>query len=347
MDTAGCRFPNSRVERCASNIQQGYSTPKQPMASLFARFSPPHFRPERDMPDLSGKIALVTGGNTGIGYETVEQLLLKNAKVYLAARSGQKANAAIERLEAETKKRAILLQLDLADLRSVRKAAEAFLAQESRLDLLFNNGGVMISPPEMLTAQGHDLQFGTNCIGHFFLTELLLPALLQSHADTGTRARVMHTSSIGHTFAPGRGIEFESLKGGEERDEWVKSAGGTMGPWRLYGESKLGNILVSNYFAREYGDKIVSSALHPGSIRSELNRHASALLQIISNTFFKFPAPMGAYTQLWGATVADADSINGQYLIPWGKIGKTDPRAGDRALEDEVIAHVKEQVKEF
>jgi NAD(P)-dependent dehydrogenase (short-subunit alcohol dehydrogenase family) len=120
---------------------------------------------------------LVTGGNTGIGYQTVKQLLLKNAKVYLAARSPERANEAIKRLEEETKKSAIFLQLDLADLPSVRKAAESFLAQESRLDLLFNNGcvssyqsvreidifrsGVMVSPPEMLTAQGHDLRTQT------------------------------------------------------------------------------------------------------------------------------------------------------------------------------------------
>lgn len=123
------------------------------------------------------QIALVTGGNTGIGYETTKQLLLKNAKVYLAARSPEKAAAAIKRLQEETHKSAIFLQLDLADLPSVRRAADAFLAQESRLDLLFNNGwvsnplcarpradatavesGVMISPPEMLTAQNHDLR---------------------------------------------------------------------------------------------------------------------------------------------------------------------------------------------
>jgi NAD(P)-dependent dehydrogenase (short-subunit alcohol dehydrogenase family) len=86
------------------------------------------------------QIALVTGGNTGLGYHTVKQLLLKNAKVYLAARSAEKGAEAIRRLEEETKKAAIFIQLDLADLRSVRKAADAFLAQESRLDLLFNNG---------------------------------------------------------------------------------------------------------------------------------------------------------------------------------------------------------------
>ncbi|KAJ7815309.1 NAD(P)-binding protein [Mycena olivaceomarginata] len=330
------------------------------MASIAAHLFPPKFLPERDMPDLSGKIALVTGGNT----------------VYLAARSPDKAAAAIKRLEEETKgKKAIFLKLDLADLSSVRKAAEGFLALESRLDLLFNNGGVMISPPEMLTAQGHDLQFGTNCIGHFFFTELLLPVLLKTHAETGTRARIMHTSSIGHQFAPGRGFELVSLKGGPERDAWVKKAGNTMGPWRLYGESKLGNILVANYFARAHGDKIVSFSLHPGGIKTELGRcvlhfkldspasaqtthtpvypnslapplHGGTLLQVAGN-LFAYPAPMGAYTQLWGATIPEEDEVQGKYLVPWGKIGKVDPRASDRAQEDEVIAYVREQIQGF
>ncbi|KAJ6464066.1 NAD(P)-binding protein [Mycena sanguinolenta] len=323
------------------------------MASLFARLSPPSFRPERDIPDLSGKIVLVTGGNTGIGYETVKQLLLKNAKVYLAARSKEKATTAIKRLETETKKTAIFLQLDLAELPSVRNAADTFLAQESRLDLLFNNGGVMNSPPEMLTAQGHDLQFGTNCIGHFFFTELLLPALLKSHAETGIRARIMHTTSIGHNLAPGkRGIEFESLKGGPERDAWVTKAGKTMRPWslpvswRFYGESKLGNILVANYFAHKYGDALVSTSVHPGPIKTELGRYSGSFLHMAS-AMLSYPAPMGAYTQLWGATVADGEAINGKYLVPWGKLGQADPRSADKALESEVIAYLQEQVKSF
>ncbi|KAF8191927.1 hypothetical protein K438DRAFT_1590635 [Mycena galopus ATCC 62051] len=290
--------------------------------------SPSSFVPERDIPDLFGKIVIVTGGNTGIGYHTVEQLLLKNAKVYLAARSHERAAAAIEKLEKETKKKAIFLQLDLSDLSGVRKAAEKFLAQESRLDILINNGGVMISPPEMLTAQGHDLQFGTNCIGHFFFTELLLPALIQSHEETNIRARIINVSSVAHSFAPGNGIEFVTLKGGPERDAWVKKAGSMKGPWGLYGESKLGNIFIANYWAREHAAVLVSCSLHPGRISSGVRR-------------------MGAYTQLWGATVASPEEITGKYLVPWAKVGNADARAGDWKLEEKVIAYIKEQIKGF
>ncbi|KAJ7675265.1 NAD-binding protein [Mycena rosella] len=316
------------------------------MGAILGRLFPPAFLPERDMPNLSGKITFVTGGNTGIGYETVKQLLLKDAKVYLAARSPEKAAAAIKRLEEETKKSAIFVQLDLADLPSVRRAAEAFLAQESRLDILFNNGGVMISPPELLTAQNHDLQFGTNVIGHFFLTELLIPALTKSYEETQVPARVLHTSSIGHQFAPGDGMNFVSLKGGPERDAWLIKAGSMMGPWQLYGESKIGNILISNYFAKKYSNVLVSCALHPGGIRTELGRHSPGWLQS-GAILVGYPAPMGAYTQLWGATIATPAQITAQYLVPWGKVGKADKRASSTKLEEEVVAYIKDQIKGF
>ncbi|KAJ6450155.1 NAD-P-binding protein [Mycena sanguinolenta] len=317
------------------------------MGSFMARVSPPGFRPERDIPDLSGKIILVTGGNTGIGYETVKQLLMKNAKVYLAARSPEKAAAAIKRLEAETRKPpAIFLQLDLADLPSVRRAAEMFLAQETRLDILFNNGGVMISPPEQLTVQNHDLQFGTNVIGHFFLTELLLPALKKSHQESNVPARIINTSSSGHTFAPGNGMDFVSLKGGPERVAWVKQKGDFFARWGLYGESKIGNIFVSNYFGRTYSDVLVSCALHPGGIKTELQRHSAGWMQVLTNALL-YPPPMGALTQLWGATVAKPEQIAGQYLVPWGRVGTADKRTKNLELEEEVIQYIQEQIKGF
>ncbi|KAJ7205901.1 hypothetical protein C8J57DRAFT_1404980, partial [Mycena rebaudengoi] len=266
------------------------------MGNLLPTLFPSHFISECDIPDLSGKIILVTGGNSGIGYETVKQLLAKNAKVYLAARSAEKAANAIDSLEEEIKRRgAIFIPLDLADLHSVRRAAETFLAQAKRLDILFNNGGVMSCPPDMLTLQDHDLQFGTNVIGHYFLTELL---------------RVINTSSIGHQMALNAGVELESLMRGPSRDAWLKKNGSFMAPWRLYGESKLGNILVSNYFARVHSEVLVSTAVHPGGIRSKLSYP------------FMYPASMGAYTQLWAGTVATPAQITGQYLIPWAKVGK-------------------------
>ncbi|KAJ7612609.1 hypothetical protein FB45DRAFT_1009230 [Roridomyces roridus] len=317
------------------------------MGGVLALMSRPSFVPERDIPDLTGKIALVTGGNTGIGYETVKQLLLKNAKVYLAARSPEKAAAAIKSLEEETNgKQAIFLQLDLGDLERVHTAADTFLKQEGKLDILFNNAGVMTTPPEMLTAQGLDLQFGTNVLGHFFFTELLLPALTKSFQHNQVPARVVNTTSMVYTIAPGSGVEFASVKGGAERDAWLKKTGNFMAPWRLYGQSKMGNILASNYWAKTYSDVLVSCAVHPGPIRSELQRHLPGWMQALNKTAL-YPTPMGALAQLWAGTVATPAQITGQYVVPWGKVAETEKRTKDTKLEASVIAFLKEQVQGF
>ncbi|KAJ7182289.1 NAD(P)-binding protein [Mycena crocata] len=266
---------------------------------------------ERDIPDLSGKITLVTGGNTGIGYETVKQLLLKNAKVYLAARSPEKAAAAIKKLEQETKRTAIFLQLDLADLSSVRKAAESYLAQESRLDILFNNGGVMNTRwrPEMA----------------------LNPPVsrVAPNATPASQPPGAHESSHLASSAV--------LTSTNMTDSLYR---------KLYGQSKIGNIIISNYFARMHSDVLVSCALHPGNIRTELSRHSGLLLRTVANVFLASP-PMGACTQLWGGTVAEADEINGKYLVPWGKVGKPDKRTADPELEEQMIAYIREQIKGF
>ncbi|KAJ6469106.1 hypothetical protein DFH09DRAFT_1479364 [Mycena vulgaris] len=267
------------------------------MGIILARLFPPKFQPVPDIPNLSD-----------------QQLLLKNAKVYLAARSLEKAASAIKRLEDETKKSAIFPHLDLADWRSARTAAETFLAQEPRLDLLFNNGGVLISPPDQLTAQGYDLQSGTNVLGHFYLTELLLPTLTKSCEETKVPVCVINTSSRVHTAEPGNGIEFVSLQGGPERDEWVKRKGNMMVRFRLYGKSKMGNILISNYFAKQ----------HSGVLGS-----------------------LGAYTQLWSATVATPAQITGQFVIPWGEIGTPDKRSSNMKLEADLIAWIKEEINDF
>ncbi|KAJ7642268.1 NAD(P)-binding protein [Roridomyces roridus] len=262
------------------------------MGATIARMYPPFFDPERDMPDLSGKVILVTGGNVGIGYETVKYLLMKNAKVYLAARSPDKAVAAIKRLEEETKKSAIFLELDLADLKSVRKAAEEFLEKEGKLDVLFNNAGVMNAPSKMLTVQDYDLQFGTNVLGHFFFTELLLPALKKSYEETQIPARVINVSSVGHRYAPGKGINFASLKKSAERDKYVKWSS-----WRLYGQSKIGNIYTSNYWAKTHSDVLVSCSLNPGGIKTDLYRHSGKWFEVLID-WTAFPTYLGAYTQL-------------------------------------------------
>ncbi|KAK7018166.1 short-chain dehydrogenase/reductase family protein [Favolaschia claudopus] len=320
------------------------------MASLLPWLFPPKFVPERDIPGLSGKIALVTGGNTGLGYQTVKHLLLHNATVYLLARSPTKAASALASLKQETGKDAVFIEMDLADLKSVRRAAEEFLGREERLDLMWNNAGLMACPTEMLTAQGYDLQFGTNVLGHFLLTELLLPALLCSHLTTAHPARIIHTSSIGHLFAPSTpSFESTPLKGGEARDAWIKKEGGgeMMSTWKLYGTSKLANILLSNHLARTHAsDVLVSCAVHPGFVNTELGRHGGFLMQWSGKMLFLTPA-QGALTQLWAGTAATPEEINGQYLVPFAARGKPSAQALDEKLEGEVVAYLRKQVEGF
>ncbi|EJD36050.1 NAD(P)-binding protein [Auricularia subglabra TFB-10046 SS5] len=265
-----------------------------------------------DMPDSTGKVYIVTGGNTGIGKETVKALLQHGGKVYMAARSINKAGQAIAELETEIGKRAIFLELDLASLASVKRAAEEFASKETRLHVLFNNGGVMTPPVEQLTSDGYDLQFGTNTLGHWYLTKLLLPILLATAdaSPSGEKARVVHTSSNGHTFYPR--INYEAL-----RDSATRRG---LGKWKLYGQSKFGNLVVSRELDRRYGDKIVAIGLHPGPVKTELQRHIDYAQSGIGSALSE--PWQGAITQLYAGTSPEAADLGGKYLIPFARHGE-------------------------
>jgi len=185
------------------------------------------------IPDLSSKVVIVTGGNSGLGKETVKALLAHNAKVYMASRDAHKAEIVIQELKGETGKEAIFLQLDLASLESVKSAAQEFQRQESQLHILFNNGGVMSPPIDKLTNDGYDLQFGTNVLGHFFLTTLLLPELKAGAKSSSDHvARVINTSSQVHVIAK---LDFDALADTAARNKLT--------PSDLYGQSKFGNVV--------------------------------------------------------------------------------------------------------
>ncbi|KAJ6496056.1 NAD(P)-binding protein [Mycena sanguinolenta] len=269
-----------------------------------------------DIPDLSGKVIIVTGANVGIGKETVKALLQHNAKVYLAARSEEKAKEAIADLKSQTGKEAIFLRLDLADLHSVKRAAEEFTKKENRLHVLFNNGGLMGPPIEQLTAQGYDLTFGTNVLGHFYFTKLLLPTLLATTAP-GQPARVINTSSSASEMQGGD-IDYNTLKDSPARKK--------AGVEKLYYQSKFGNVAFSNELFRQYGDQgIVSVALNPGNLKSGLQRHLTGLTK---NPWF--------IQRLSGAT------FGGKYLFPWARMGKNP--STNPAVEKALWTWLEEQV---
>ena len=250
------------------------------------------------MPDQRGRVAIVTGANAGIGYETALALAHKGAHVVLACRSEKRGRDALRRLETEHPAgTAELILLDLADLDSVRDFARAFLAKHDRLDLLINNAGVM-APPEGRTAQGFDLQFGVNVIGHFALTGLLLDLIT---ATPG--ARIVTVSSLAHRSGE---IDFDNLRGEKAYT-----------PMREYMQSKLGNLVFAIELQRRLeaaGHDTLSTAAHPGFTATELQRHSglwNALVGLWSNT----PA-VGALPTLYAATAPEA--VPGGYYGPDG-----------------------------
>jgi NAD(P)-dependent dehydrogenase (short-subunit alcohol dehydrogenase family) len=261
-----------------------------------------------DIPDQTGRIAIVTGANTGIGYETARMLALRGAEVVLACRNREKAEAARARILAEQPRGAVTVQpLDLSDLESVAAFAAAFSAKHQRLDLLINNAGVMV-PPHARTKQGYELQFGTNHIGHFALTAHLLPLLERTPG-----ARIVVVSSAAQNF--GR-LQFDDLN-------WERRAYSAM---MAYSQSKLANMMFALELQRRLsaaGSPVVVTAAHPGWTATDLQRTASTARFL--NPLFGMKPADGALPTLRAAT--DASAPAGSYWGPAGFLGMNGPPA--------------------
>ncbi len=269
--------------------------------------------------NLLGKTAVVTGANTGIGYETALDLYEKGAKVYIASRNKDKALNAIRRMKGKGGTGELIYgHLDLASLRSVKDFSEKVLETESRLDLLINNAGVMIPPPSK-TEDGFEIQFGVNYIGHFALTGHLFD-LLESTNDS----RVVTLSSIAHR---GSAIDFDNFR--LERP---------YGNWREYGQSKLADIIFALEFdkrLRMNGYQIKSLAAHPGFSKTDLqvNMDKDMLASLDLMT-----AKEGAQPTL--AACLREDVEGGQY---WGPDGPNEQK-GKPALAKIDAAALDERV---
>jgi len=266
--------------------------------------------------------------------------------VYIAARSEENTKAAIEELKRETGKESIFfLRLDLADLVSVKAAAEEFASKESELHTLYNNGGVY-AVIDKLTTQGYDMQFGTNVLGHFYFTKLLLPVLTATAKKCAPGSvRVVNVSSLGHRMTVPEGIRWSTLKPGAG-DDYV-AVGKAIGPTTLYGQSKLGNILFSNELARQYGSEgVVSISLHPGTVTSKLTRHAGLFVQIFGR-LITYPVSYGAITSLFAGTAPAASELNGKYLTAWARVTPPHQNALDSELGKKLWEWCEEQVKDI
>jgi len=304
------------------------------------------------MPDLTDKVIIITGGNSGVGKETARELLARNAKIYIGARSAERAGAAIEDLKKITGKgddRIRFLKLDLTDLRSIKAAVDEFVSRESRLDVLMNNGGVMIMNPdptsdiERVTSLGLEVQFATTVFGHFYLTQLLLPLLIASaKTSPDGKARVVNISSVSHVFSPSgeKGpVDYETIVDGPA----LKAAPTA----RLYSQANSGKILYSFALARRYGDQgIVSVSVHPGSVNTSVFRSTSGFVKKIFDLLFVSPLWYGMLSPCFAATTPDPAAINGKHIIPWARIGSARADHMDVAKQDRLWTWLEEKVKE-
>ncbi|HKP42864.1 SDR family NAD(P)-dependent oxidoreductase [Mycobacterium sp.] len=254
-----------------------------------------------DVPDQTGRTAVITGANTGLGYETAAALTAKGAHVVLAVRNLEKGKAAADLISRRTPGASVALQqLDLTSLESIRSAADELRSKHDTIDLLINNAGVMMTP-KSTTKDGFELQFGTNHLGHFALTGLLLDRVL---AVPGSR--VVTVSSTGHRFA--RGIRFDDLQW--EHDYSRVGA---------YGQAKLANLMFTYELQRRLiGTNTIAAAAHPGGSNTELMRNLPAAIRGVGTLLTPlFQGPdMGALPTLRAAT--DPGVLGGQYFGPDG-----------------------------
>lgn len=275
------------------------------------------------IPDMTGKVAIVTGANTGIGRICAQELAKKGAHVFLACRTESKAMPVIEEIKKTSGNEKVeFLALDLLSLKSVKQAADDFKSRNLPLHLLLNNAGVMACPFST-SVDGIESQFATNHVAHFYLTTLLLPVL-----ESSAPSRIVNVSSIGHNFSPSK------LKLNELNDE------AKYGRWRAYGRSKLSNILFTVELSRRLEERGVKNVYvnsnHPGSINTDLMRHTLEFAKPLLSLFFLSPED-GAVTQMYLATSPEVEEkdIRAKYYIPFAvpKVPSLDARDPELAKE--------------
>ncbi|KAF1953246.1 NAD(P)-binding protein [Byssothecium circinans] len=294
------------------------------LQSVWSQYFPPapDYTPSH-IPSLTGKTLLITGANSGIGYELLKLLYPTGATIYLACRSEASALAAISSIKAgyaspapdtstpKTPSTLRFLHLDLADLNSVRRAAAELLQQETKLDILWNNAALAAAPLGSSTAQGIEGHVGTNCVAPLLFTQLVLP-LLKSAAAGAPRGsvRVVWTGSVMvDTHAPRGGVDFDVIDGGATRRSVPDYAASKVGNWWLCVES-----------AKAWGPFGISSVVHnPGNLNSRAYRNQPWYIMIILRTLFLYDNSYGALTLAYSGLSEEVK--NGDYIWPWGRKG--------------------------
>ena len=300
----------------------------QSLGSIYTQFFPPQptFTDHELLRCLMGRVFIMTGANSGLGLELVKQLYPTGARIYLACRSRERAEHTIQQVISSADPGSSgnsicestslrFLYLDLLDLTTIAPAVAAFAAQESRLDILWNNAGIGGSPVGTTTAQGLEGHVGVNCVGPLILTQSLAPLLRAASRNAPPHSvRVIWTASLSiETHAPAGGID----------EGWLAARGGTtQQPGIDYAQSKVGNWWLAVEAARRYAsDGIVSVAQNPGQLDTDVWRYQPWWLMMLLRPTLH-PQRMGAYTMLYAA-FADgltAGENSGAYVMPWGRI---------------------------
>ncbi|KAK6199298.1 uncharacterized protein RJT21DRAFT_45711 [Scheffersomyces amazonensis] len=290
---------------------------------------------EKQYPSFDGKVVIVTGASTGVGYEVVKSLAgSTNARIYAFARNPEKTKAAIKKIELEVaqeyKKSKIdvhFIEIDFSDLPSIKPAVEEFLKKEDRLDLIIHNAGVMTPPPGSVTKQGYELQLGTNNIGPHLLQRLLDPLFIKtSKTNKPGESRIVWVASTASFHAPLGAIHYA--------DPNFKTTEAS--PMAIYGQSKAVSILQSRYWSKANPEatNVISSSLCPGFLKTELQRHVAGIQAVVINLMLH-PRRNGAYTELFAAFSPAVKT--GDYIESFGKIGKArydlDEKAAKKAWE--------------
>ncbi|KAL7805010.1 NAD(P)-binding protein [Trichoderma aethiopicum] len=297
---------------------------------------------DTSIPDLTGRVALVTGGNAGIGFQTVKQLAMHGAQVYLGARSEARAKQAIDSILSEnhsiTKDRLIWLPLDLSKPSNIVEAAQLLSSREKRLDILINNAGVAADHFTM-TVEGFESTIAVNHIGHFVLTTKLLPLLKATASTAGSDVRIVTITSTAEKFAP-KHNNFATLKdlsdpGTTDPDAYTSRKA----VFSRYGASKLANLLFTRELQRrldEEGVKIIALAVDPGPAATDGGMGVfPGFLKPVLKLVMKSPEK-GALTQLFCATAKEVaeepEKYRGNLLTAPGKVNMGSDRSRNSEL---------------
>ncbi|KAH7230211.1 retinol dehydrogenase [Fusarium redolens] len=304
----------------------------------------PSFNPDKDISDLSGKVIFVTGGNAGLGKQTILRLSKHNpAHIFLAARTKSKALAAIEDIHKAVPDAAPItyINLDLASFDSIQQAAKDFHSQSQQLHILINNAAIMATPAGT-TKDGYEIQFGTNHMGHALLTKLLLPTLKRTAATTSPPqdVRIINVASSEEARSPATDTyDFNKLKTDMASTSTLIR----------YGISKVANIHHARALSRHHPE-IRSISLHPGVVNTNLKNGMGAswplmkpLLPLIG--LLSTNVSNGTKNQLWAAVSPDAKS--GEFYFPVGVTGKGSKQSRDKALEDALWNWTENELKGY